>query len=75
MEMQIFGSKYHILMTYQNGILFTLDIPELKNMLGLVLNSSPEHLHWNGRTLIIICLINSHFMLQKTNGIILIAEL
>ena len=45
-------------MIYLNGILPTLDTQEHKNMLGLILNYSPEHLLWNGRTLIIICQIN-----------------
>ena len=75
MEMQIFGNRYHILMIYQNGILFTLDTQEARNMPGQVLSLHQEHQQLNGRMLIIIYLINSHSMLQRINGIAPIVEI
>ena len=75
MEMQIFGSKYHILMIYQNGILFTLDIQRVRNTHGLALNLHQEHLLLNGKMLITIYQTNSLFMLLKINGTILIVEI
>ena len=75
MEMQIFGSKSHILMIYQNGTLFTLDTQRARNMYGLALNLHQELLLLNGRMLITIYQTSSHFMLQKINGIVLIVEI
>lgn len=72
--MQIFGSRSHILMIYQNGTLFTLDTQRLRNMPGLALNSHQEHLLLNGKMLIIIYQTSSPFTSQKINGIVLIVE-
>ena len=75
MEMLIFGSKYPILMIYLNGILFTLDTQRVRSIHGLALNSHLENLLLNGKMLIIIYQISSHFMLQKINGIALTVEI